>query len=925
VGGGSSDPLIGRDRDIERLASFIDHASGQGGAMLVSGDPGVGKTALLDVAARHAESSGTRLLRATGAEFEANVSFAGLNQLLHPLFDEIDQLRPAHAEALRVSLGLRDGPRSDQLVASNAALALLVHAASDSPVLALVDDLPWVDRASSAVLAFIARRTAGTRVGFLAALRTGSETVFERAGLLDHQLEPLDDTAAAALLDERFPALAGRVRQRLLAEAGGNPLALLELPATLARTQHGTAGPPPPVLPLSHRLQSVFAARVTNLPPATRQLLLLAALDGTGDLLVLENVTASGTQSALTDVAPAERAQLAYVDRTTGRFSFRHPLIRSAVVELATSEERRDAHQLLASCRADDPARRAWHLAEAATGPDEDVAALLQTVAHANLRRGDSVGAITELLRSADLSPAGSDRSERLAEAAYLGASVTGDVRRVPELLDAARRADPDRGGALAGAAAGAYPLLNGHGDVDAAHRLLCGAVDVLPDRAFDVHNQQLIEALYSLLLVCFFGGRAELWAPFESALGRLEPRPPELLALLGETFSDPARTPPPALERLDAAISRLPEETSPARIVRVGIAAAYLDRLPQCRGPLWRAVEHGREGGAITSAIESLFLLGNAAFWTGEWDELTAVTDEGLSLADTHGYRLLTWPGQFLRALAAAARGDYETTKSVTNEMTGWAAPRGVRSVLMYSWHARALAAHGQADYEEAYRQATKISPPGTLAPHTPHALWVILDLVEAAVRTGRNDEAAAHVIAARAANVEGLSSRLELVVHGSVAMASTSPDQSDLFDRALAVPGADRWPFDLARIELAYGERLRRRKEAVVARTHLTAAHDTFQRIGATPWAQRAASELRATGITIRRSNVLGPGALSPQQLEIARLAAAGLTNKEIGERLFLSHRTVGTHLYQIFPKLGITSRAALRDALESLDTET
>lgn len=186
MGGGSSDPLIGRDRDIERLASFIDHASGQGGAMLVSGDPGVGKTALLDVAARHAESSGTRLLRATGAEFEANVSFAGLNQLLHPLFDEIDQLRPAHAEALRVSLGLRDGPRSDQLVASNAALALLVHAASDSPVLALVDDLPWVDRASSAVLAFIARRTAGTRVGFLAALRTGSETVFERAGLLDH-------------------------------------------------------------------------------------------------------------------------------------------------------------------------------------------------------------------------------------------------------------------------------------------------------------------------------------------------------------------------------------------------------------------------------------------------------------------------------------------------------------------------------------------------------------------------------------------------------------------------------------------------------------------------------------------------------------------------------------------------------------------
>jgi DNA-binding CsgD family transcriptional regulator len=187
-----------------------------------------------------------------------------------------------------------------------------------------------------------------------------------------------------------------------------------------------------------------------------------------------------------------------------------------------------------------------------------------------------------------------------------------------------------------------------------------------------------------------------------------------------------------------------------------------------------------------------------------------------------------------------------------------------------------------------------------------------VILDLVEAAVRTGRDDEAAAHVAAARAANIRALSTRLDLIVHGAAALAA--PDQPSLFDRALAVPGAERWPFDLARIELAYGERLRRLKEVTAARAHLSAAHDTFQRLGAHPWAQRAASELRATGITMRRT-----GALSPQQLEIAQLAAAGLTNKEIGERLFLSHRTVGSHLYQVFPILGITSRAALRDALE------
>ena len=576
-----------------RLRLFVDHASRHGGALLVSGEAGVGKTALLEVAAEHAERAGVRLLRATGAEFEASVSFAGLNQLLHPVFDEIERLRPVHAEALSVSLGLRDGARSDQLVASNAAVDVLVRTAAHRPVLVVVDDLPWIDRASAAVLAFIARRTSGTRVGFLAALRTGLETFFERAGLPEHQLQPLDDSASAALLDERFPALSSRVRQRLLAEAGGNPLALLELPVTLGSGQHATTGPPPAVLPLSHRLQSVFASRVTNLPTDVRQRLLLAALDGTGDLAVIEKA-ATSLQADVADLGTAERAQLVSLNHRAGRLTFRHPLIRSAVVELARLEDRRRAHEVLAVCHGHEPARRAWHLAEAATGPDEAIAALLQSVAHANLRRGDSVGAITELIRSAELSPAPSDRSERLAEAAYLGASVTGDTRGVPELLDAARRADPDGGGALAGAVAGTYQLLNGHGDVHAAHRLLVGAIDALPDRAFDVHNQQLVEALYNLLLVCFFGGRSELWAPFDAALARLEPGPPRLLATLAETFSDPARTTRAALDRLDTLIDRLPEETSPARIVRIGIAAAYLDRLPGCRGALWRAVEHG-------------------------------------------------------------------------------------------------------------------------------------------------------------------------------------------------------------------------------------------------------------------------------------------------------------------------------------------
>ena len=537
---GVSAELIGREVDLEVIASFIDRAALDGGALLVSGEAGVGKTALLEAAAEYAASRGVRVLRAAGAEFEADVSFAALNQLLYPLFDMIDALRPSHAQALRVSLGLDDGSRSDQLVASTAALELLAHAAKHQPLVVFVDDVPWLDRASSAILAFVARRLVGTHVGFLAARRTGGDGFFDGAGLPEHVLGPLAEADSVALLEARFPALAPRVRQRLLADAQGNPLALLELPAKLVGLRDGSVASHG-VLPLSHRLQRVFADRVTSLPSAAQRLLLLAALDGSGDLQVLTD--AAEHQNLSSDLAAAERLQMAHVDTTSGRVAFRHPLIRSAVVAAAPIEERRRAHEYLAARRLADPARRAWHLAEASLGPDEDVAALLQMVAHANLRRGDSVGAITELLRAADLSPAGPDKSVRLAEAAYLGASVTGDLLSVPELLDAARRADPDRGGSLAGAVAGGYHLLNGHGDVDAAHRLLHGAIDELPTAAFDVHNQQLVEALYNLLMVCFFAGRPEPWVAFQADMDRLRPRPPQLLTLLAETIADPART----------------------------------------------------------------------------------------------------------------------------------------------------------------------------------------------------------------------------------------------------------------------------------------------------------------------------------------------------------------------------------------------
>jgi DNA-binding CsgD family transcriptional regulator len=291
--------------------------------------------------------------------------------------------------------------------------------------------------------------------------------------------------------------------------------------------------------------------------------------------------------------------------------------------------------------------------------------------------------------------------------------------------------------------------------------------------------------------------------------------------------------------------------------------------------------------------SLHALSLLGLDHFMTGEWDVLAALADEHVSLCRAHNYRLLACRGLYLQAMLAAARGDDTATRTLTDQMTRWSAPRRVGAILRLAAQARTLSALGRGDFEDAYQSVITITPPGELADHVPHALWMTLDLTEAAVRTGRPAEARAHVAAA-------------------------------LFGRALAVPGADRWPFDRARIQLACGERLRRTKATTGARAQLAAALDTFQRLGAAPWAARASSELRATGLTIGQPAGHGSASLTPQQLQIATLAAAGLTNKQIAERLYLSPRTIATHLHQAFPKLGITSRAALRDALGGLPAE-
>jgi len=910
-GPAAANGLFGRDRDLGLIEAFIAGTSVDGGALLLFGEPGVGKTVLLDTAAAKAAAAGLRVVRAAGVEFEADLPFSGLHQLLLPLHEEFSKLNPAHRDALNAALGFGEGTTPDRLIICNATLTVLRLSAAACPVMMIVDDLPWLDRASATVLGFVARRLSGSRVGLLAASRTGQAGFLESAGLPELELQPLDEDAAGGLLSARFPALEADVRQRVLAEARGNPLALLELAPTLSGP--GAAGIPgwPAVLPLSRRLQAVFAAQVEQLPVPARRLLLLAALDGTGDLRVLH--TLGDPADGLSELAAAERAQLVHVDGNTHRLTFRHPLIRSAVVELSTEAERRQAHQQLAGLYAEQPDRHAWHLAAAALKPDEDIAALLEAAAHRKLRRGDAVGAVAALLRAAELSPDRADRSCRLALAAYIGADVTGDLRRAPQLLASARRADPDLDKSLQAAVTAAFVLINGDGDVDTAHRLVLDAIDN-PD-VRKARRTALEEALHTMLRVCYFGGRAELWEPFYGALARLRPPVPTDLYLSAKTLSDPVRLAAPVLGQLDAAIRALADESDPARIVRLAFAGIFIDRVGACRPALWRVVRDGRSGGAVGSATTALILLSLDDFMTGRWDQAEQLVDEGLQLSENHG----SWSlgGRHVRALLAAARGDQARTQLVTSEMNQWAAPRRIRA---YAWQPRALAAIGLGDFEEAYRQVSVINPPGTLISHVPYVMWSTLDLVEAAVRTGRHEEAAAHVDAVRKAGIAGLSSRLALLAAGSAAIAAPDDDAPALFEEALAIPGVQRWPFDLARVQLLYGEWLRRARNVAESREHLDSAREIFERLGALPWAQRAVSELRAAGHARPRASGPGQVALTPQERQIAMFAASGLTNKQIGERLYLSHRTVGFHLHRLFPKLGINSRAALRDALAS-----
>ncbi len=873
--------FVGREQDLSVIQAFVGNSAAHGGTLLLSGEPGVGKSALLDAAGQMAVSGGIQVLRAVGAEFE-DVRYSCLNQLLLPLRADLDRLNDLQRSALSVALGHSTGPASDRLIVWDAALMLLRLASAGRPLLLLADNLQWIDKFSAEVLGFAARRLAGSRIGILAAKRQGTSPVFD-PDAPTHEVTPLDDDSSLQLVTARFPDLVPAVRDRVMAEARGNPLALVELPAALTRVQRSALAALPEMLPLGERLLARYSPQIAALPTTVRYLLLLAALEGTGDLGLLRAVAGDG---AIDDLAPAEHAGLVRANDATGTMTFSHPLIGSTVIELSPAGEVRRAHRALAAVHLDgQPGRRVWHLAGAAIGPDQDVADSLDTLARQLQDQGDASRAVAVLVRAAQLSHHDGDRGRRLAEAASLSGAVTGDLSLVPGLLASARCYPLGPEASLHAAVADACIRLNRTDDIETVHGSIADAIQARLASSTS-SGTALPVAWHTLLTVC-------------AAMARPGPGEP-----LGA-----------------APAARAPSHW---RTLTVAIAAARADRLPGCRDALSRIVRDGHENGAMVPAITALGWLSLDAFLAGAWDRAGRQAEECLRLCRVYSQPGRAWVAREQMAMIAAARGEDELVQTLTRQVLQWAMPRGVSAACHGAHRALALAALGRGDFEEAYREAVAVSAPGRLDRHAPHALWGAMDLVEAAVRTGHQREAETHVAAIREADIARISPRLALLATASRALTAPAGQAGQLFDQALGIAGADRWPFEFARVQLAFGEHLRRTRAASDARIHLGAAIGTFGVLGARPWADRATSELRATRLTVTRSEHHWTEELTAQERQIASLAAAGLTNKQIAQRLYLSPRTVGNHLYRTFPKLGIATRAGLRDALAALGVE-
>ena len=909
--------LRGRGKECEQLDNLLVRArEGHSGTLVVRGEAGIGKTALLDHASE--TSAGFRVARAIGVQSEMEMPFATLHQLCGRMLERIEGLPQPQADALRVAFGFSKGESPDRFLVGLGALSLLSESAEEQPLLCIVDDAQWLDRASAQSLSFVARRLEADSVIMLFGLRDPLPAP-ELLGLPEMVVGGLSETDAREVLASAVPGrLDERVRDRIIAEARGNPLALLELPRSLTGDLSGGFGLSSSAPP-SGRVKESFSRRASALPIATQRLLLVAAAEPTGDPALLRR--AAGLLGVnVEDVKPVNTDELLNIG---ARVTFRHPLVRSAIYKAAPVEDRERIHTALAEATDPelDPDRRAWHRAQSSSQPDEDVAAELVRSADRAKARGGVAAAAGFLERATELTPDPTRRGGRALAAAQakfdagvpdtasklLGIAVMGsldDLQRAHvELLRAQIAFSRKRG--------------------SDASTLLLSAAKRLGNLDAKLARQTYLETLGATILA----GRL-------SALGSLE-------VAEAARSAPPGPLPPRALDLfLDALVTRFTEGYA-AGVLPLKRALDALRReqslneddmrwfwlAARLAPEVWddetwheitaRDVQAGRDAGALISIPIAATYRAGVALHEGDFAGAAALIDEADAISKAIGNAPLTYTSLVL----AAWRGEEDHALDSIKRGVHDATARGEGRVLALAEYATAVLYNGLGRYDAAVTAAERACEHDDLGLFA----WALTELVEAAARSGKPEAAARalHLLAERT-SASGTDWALGIEAR-CCALLNENEAAENLYREAIDRLGRTRIAIHLARAHLLYGEWLRRENRRVDAREHLRTAHEMLDSMGAEAFAQRAARELVATGESARKRRTETVLDLTAQESQIARLAAEGHSNPEIGAQLFISRRTVEYHLHKVFSKLDISSRNHLHGALSSHGIET
>jgi DNA-binding CsgD family transcriptional regulator len=903
--------LYGRPRECAVLDELLEQVRrGHSAVLVMRGEAGVGKTALLEYVAGRAR--GCRLARVTGVRSEMELTFAGLHQLCAPMLSRAECLPVSQREALRTAFGLAEGRPPDRFLVGLAVLSLVSEVAAERPLVCVIDDEQWLDHASAQALGFVARRLAADPVGLVFAARVPGE---ELTGLRELTVAGLPDADARALLESVLAGpLDARVADLIVSETGGNPLALLELPRGLTPVQLAGGFGLPFATPLPSRIEDSFRRQLDALPDPTRRLMLVAAADPSGDPVLVRR--AAGQLGIPAPAAgPAVEAGLL---EFRAHVWFRHPLVRSAAYRSASPQDRQEVHRALAEVTdlRIDPDRRAWHRARAATAPDEEVAAELESSAGHAQARGGLAAAAAFLERAVVLTADPARRTERglAAAQASLQAGACGKARELLVMAEA---------GPLDELQAGRADLLHGQatfvsGLGSDAPPLLLKAAKRLEQLDLGLARETYLSAWMAAMFAGRLAGAGDLLEVSRAAralpASADPPRPADLildgLALL---VTDGPAAAAPALRHVVSAFTDpgvcAAEELRWGWFAQAAASALWDD--DTWHAMLARQVRLARDAGALDQLPIMLGALGTAAVWSGDFAAAASLIAEADAVCEATGSRA----APFAAMMLASLRGDRGEAAPLIEATIARAAAGGQGMAVAYAHWVAAILANGLGRYEEA-RAAARHASEDTFTLHV--SMWALPELVEAAARSG-NTEVAAGALERLAETTQAGGTDFGLALEARCrALLSGGAAADELYREAIDRLGRTRLRPELARAHLLYGEWLRRQGRRVDARGQLRTAHDMLDAIGMEAFAERARRELIATGGKVRRRRAETRDRLTPQEKQIARLARDGRTSPEIGAQLFLSARTVEWHLGKIFTKLGIGSRRELHAAL-------